>query len=299
MSMNERQLGPIIGATLLHRNIEQVITSYKQSLGYTIVDENTVTQSMVQLWDAPKLLGNKVVILSAANGQGWLRIIEDLDALPAKPLKAYGWMALETSVNCVDTINHKLKGGNFNVIGKPAFLQVSDAIKAMQVIGPAGEVSYLTQINRDVPPFELPITTYETAGLFIPVLCTPDRDKSLAFYQQLNDADVGLKFATKVTVLNNAWKKDIEHQYDVATLQLDGKCLFEIDEVHQAAPITNNTDSLPSGISMVSCKVKNIKKIAKIFNVEIYNIEDRYYEGCSAILLKGPCGELIELIGNT
>jgi lipopolysaccharide assembly outer membrane protein LptD (OstA) len=34
-------------------------------------------------------------------------------------------------------------------------------------------VSYMTQIDRSVPPFELPMTTARTSGLFIPVLCTP------------------------------------------------------------------------------------------------------------------------------
>lgn len=297
--MNERQLGPIVGATLLHHDINYVITSYQNNLGYTVVDENNVSNDMVKLWNTPKLLGNKLVILAAANRQSWLRVIEDPDALPAKPLQSYGWMALETNVKCVDTINNKIKDNSFTVIGQPAYLQVSDAIKAMQVIGPAGEVSYLTQIDKAVPPFELPMTSHETAGLFIPVLCTPDRAKSLAFYQALNDADNGLNFETKITVLNNTWGFDIEHKYPVATLQLDGKCLFEIDQVPNAEPLITNKESLPSGISMVSCRVKNIEQVAHKFNVEIYNIENSYYKNCSAILLKGPFGELLELISYT
>lgn len=295
--MNTRQLGPIVGATLLHHNIKYVVSSYQTNLGYTIVDENTVSREMALLWNAPELFGNKLVVLSAANGEAWLRVVEDTKAKAATPLKSYGWMALETNVKCVDTINNKLCDESFTVIGEPAYLQVSDAIKAMQVIGPAGEVSYLTQIDKEVPPFELPMTKHETAGLFIPVLCTPDREKSLAFYQQLNAADNGLSFDTKITVLNNAWGHDIEHQYPVATLQLDGKCLFEIDQVDNADPLTTNSGSLPSGIAMISCQVKNIEQIAKTFNATIYKLEDSYYKGRSAILLKGPFGELIELMG--
>lgn len=302
--MSERQLGPIVGATLLHQNIDQVISCYQNSLGYKVVDEHIVSKTLAALWNSPKLLGNRVVVLAAANGQAWLRVVEDPNALPATPLKSHGWMALETNVKCVDAINTKIQNNHsalhftscFKVIGQPEYLQVSDAIKAMQVIGPAGEVSYLTQVNKEVPPFELPMTTYETAGLFIPVLCTPDRDKSLAFYQALNNADKGLNFKTKITVLNNAWDRDIEHQYEVATLQLDGKCLIEIDQVPEAEPITNNADSLPSGISIVSCRVKNIENIAQQFSLKIHHIDDSYYKNSAAILLKGPCGELIELI---
>jgi len=295
--MSTRQLGPIIGATLLHHDIEHVIHCYQNSLGYTLVDEDTVSQSLVQLWNAPKLLGNKIAVLASANGQGWLRVVEDPNALPAQPLKTHGWMALETNVTNVDAISHKINTHEFTVIGKPAYLQVSDAIKAMQVVGPAGEVSYLTQVDKNVPPFELPMTTHETAGLFIPVLCTQDRDKSLAFYEQLNNADTGLSFKTKITVLNNAWQQDIEHQYDVATLQLDGKCLFEIDQVPDAAPIINNDQSLPSGIALITCKVKNIHVLAQQLGVNVHTVENRYYNHSSVLILKGPDGELIELVG--
>ena len=74
------------------------------------------------------------------------------------------------------------------------------------------------------------MTQARTGSLFIPVLCTRNRDASLAFYEALNQV-TGLKFDTKVTVLNNAWGHDIEHQYPVATLQLAGNCLFEIDQL--------------------------------------------------------------------
>ncbi|SEL93881.1 hypothetical protein SAMN05216262_1368 [Colwellia chukchiensis] len=295
--MTERQLGPIVGATLLHSDIDAVITSYQTILGYTLVSEQTIAAELVNCWRAPDLIGNKSAILASANGDSWLRIIENKNAQPAKPLKSYGWMALESNVHNVDNIRKKFTNDAFTIIGEPAYLQVSDAIKAMQVIGPAGEVNYLTQVDKEVPPFDLPMTTYETGSLFIPVLCTPNRAASLKFYQALNNADAGLSFETKVTVLNNAWGHDVEHQFPVATLQLDGKCLFEIDQVDNAIPIESSQGSLPSGIAMITCQVKNIAAIAKKFNTDIYYTDDPYYPSKSIILLQGAAGELIELVG--
>ncbi|XQW83554.1 hypothetical protein ACOYR1_10340 [Thalassotalea piscium] len=295
--MTERQLGPVIGATLLHTNIDEVITSYQNTLGFTLVSQGTISAQLAACWQAPYLIGNKIAVLASANGDNWLRVIENENAKPANPLKSYGWMALESNVLDVDAIRKKFIDDAFTIIGEPAYLQVSDAIKAMQVIGPAGEVNYLTQVDREVPPFELPMTTHETGSLFIPVLSTPDRDASLNFYQQLNDADKGLKFETKITVLNNAWGYDIEHQYPVATLQLDGKCLFEIDQVDTASALVDNIGSLPSGIAMITCRVKNIAQVAKAFNTEIHYLNDNYYPNTSVIMLKGPAGEYIELVG--
>ncbi len=296
--MSERQLGPIVGATLLCRDIDEVSRAYERSLDYSVVESFILDSKQCRFWGTPKLVGNNCKLLAAADGNCWLRLVEDPDCIEDVPLKTHGWMALETNVGNVDKIRKMINTRQFEIIGEPAYLQVSDAIKAMQVIGPAKEVSYLTQVDGEVPPFELPMTSSISAGLFIPVLCTPSREKSLAFYESLNKAAGGLKFQTKVTVLNNAWGKDLEHQINVATLQLDGKCLFEIDEVVQAESVIENPQSLPSGIAMVSCVVKKIDQVAENLGVSVGQMDNLYYPLSKAILLKGPSGELIELIGD-
>ena len=295
--METRQLGPVIGATLIHTDLNYVVNSYQRNLGFSLVSRGKLSAQIAKMWQAPKLIDTNVAIMASANNDSWLRIVEDKSAKPATPLKSYGWMALETNVKDVDAIRAKLKDDSFEVIGEPAYLQVSDAIKVMQVIGPAGEVSYLTQVERDVPPFELPMTNSETGSLFIPVLCTPNLAQSLAFYQSINNADKGLQFDTKITVLNNAWGHHIDHQYPVATLQLDGKCLFEIDELADTAPVNNNQGALPSGIAMISCRVKNIEQVAQQFQLTTTEVDNEYYPANKVLLLKGPAGELIELVG--
>lgn len=293
-----RQLGPIVGATLLTPDLPKVVRAYQEVLNFTITAQGLVSEQLANLWTAPKLLGCKTCTLKSANGDNWLRIIEDKDCKTAQPLKTHGWMSLENNVGDVGQIRQNFTDDStFKVIGEPAYLQVSDAIKAMQVIGPAGEVAYLTEVQRPVPPFELPMSDAETGSLFIPVLNTPNRDKSVAFYEKLNAADKAFKFDTKVTVLNNAWGLDIENQFPVATLQLDGLCLFEIDQVTQAHPVITNQGSLPSGIAMISCRAKNINAIAKAFNKSITHIEDGYYPANNVLILTGAAGELIELIG--
>lgn len=294
--MSASRLGPIQGATLVCNNIHQVSAAYQQQLGYLLAVEGKVSSTLSQLWQAPALEGVAMHILQAENGHAWLRLLEDKTAPLNEPLKTHGWMSLETNVRNVDEIYKTLDKDIFKVIGEPAYLQISAAIKAMQVIGPANEVSYITQVDKPVPPFELPMTEARTGSLFIPVLNTPSRDASLRFYQDLHEGANGLKFDTKVTVLNRAWGLDIEHQFPVATLQLNGKCLFEIDEVVKASSSKVNNGSLPAGIAMVSCFCKDIASIAKRYDTALYTLDDPYYPNQRAILLRGPANELIELI---
>jgi hypothetical protein len=293
--MSDPLLGPIVGATLLTPNIKYASQAYQSGMGYSLIREEVVSQAMCDLWSAPKLLNNPMHILSADNGHAWLRIVEDKNCAATTPLKTQGWMALEVNVADVDVIRNEIDSTIFKIIGEPAYLQISDAIKAMQVIGPCDEVSYITQIDKAVPPFNLPMTQSRTGSLFIPVLCTQDRDLSLSFYEMLNQV-TGLKFDTKVTVLNNAWGNNIEHQYPVATLQLAGNCLFEIDQVVDAQPSVLNAGSLPSGIAMITCLVDNIEIAATHLNQGISHINNLYYPGQKVLLVKGPSGELIELV---
>ena len=293
-----RRLGPVAGATLLTNNLSKVALAYQQTLGFVLVREDVVPEALSALWQAPSLLGQPMCILQSSNGHSWLRVVEDPNCSAPAPLKTHGWMSLESSVGNVDKLRSAFNSDSqFHIIGEPAYLQVSDAIKAMQVIGPAGEVAYLTQVEKPVPPFELPISHATTGSLFIPVLSTHDRAASVAFYEKLNSADKALCFNTKVTVLNNAWGIDTNHQFPVATLQLDGRCLFEIDEVQQAMPITQNTGSLPSGIALITVQTKQIDNIAREFNTKIHVVKDDYYPSRRVIVLTGPSGEHIELVG--
>lgn len=294
--MSQRQLGPILGATLVTRQFDQTSLAYCQQLGFTLSYQGTVSEALAAFWQAPDLCGNRLQILAAANSDPWLRLVEDPNAPDNQPLQRQGWLALETNVANVEAVRAAIEPEQFRVMGEPAYLQLSDAIKAMQVIGPAGEVSYLTEIQRPVPPFELPQTRHFSASIFIPVLAVPDRQAAVDFYQNLHNADKALLFNTKITVLNKTWQKAPDQQYPVATLQLDGLCLFEIDELPQALPLTKAAGSLPSGIALISCICKDLDRVATLTGASIHQFHDPYYPSDRFILLTGTAGELIELV---
>ena len=114
----------------------------------------------------------------------------------------------------VDALAAALVPGHFDIVGAPADLELSPAIRAMQLVGPAGEMLYLTQVKAPVPPFALPLSrelppAQAIGPLFIAVLSTPSREAVLRAIAPLSPLST-LCFDTKVTVLNRALGRALE-----------------------------------------------------------------------------------------
>ncbi|GLP96273.1 VOC family protein [Paraferrimonas sedimenticola] len=297
--MTQRQLTGVRGATLVAKDIAEVAKAYTGGLHFSVTEETQVSPELAECWGAPSIAGQPMLILAAANGNDWLRLVQDPSAVEFEPLKRLGWMSLEINVRDVDSLRQSAIDSGFEVIGEPAYLAMSDAIKAMQLIGPAGEVCYMTQIDREVPPFELPQTNAKTGDLFIPVLACADRDQTSDFYQDLHQADKPLKFDTKVTVLNRAWKRPIDSQYPLATLQMGGLSCFEFDQLPQASANHLSQSGLPSGIAIITLEVQDLDAIAKRINCPVFEFDETIsYQSRRCIMLKGPSGEWLELIAQ-
>jgi hypothetical protein len=249
-----------------------------------------VDKSLARRWGFESLAGAPMAWLANELGEPWLRLIEIPTAQPVDPFMHSGWFSLEISVQDTDTLFQGLDKSPFEVIGEPANLELSDDIRAMQVIGPAGEVLYLTQIKAEVPPFELPFARCSVDRLFIPVLLTEDRDQTLAEFERFPGTH-GMKFDTKITVINRARKLDIEQRHPVATIQLRGKNLVEIDQLENLRDRPLAGQGLPTGIAVITFAIQSIPE-----TIMSHTIPNGDHKGCKAALLKGSAGQLIELI---
>jgi len=287
--MTQPNLGPVIMGTLLTRDLAACVGAYKKCLHAHVQRQAKLSDEQVALWDTPHLAGCTYVILNNELDEPFLRIIEDPDCVVVDTLKHTGWMALEILVADVDAIAATLDASPFEVLRPVADLSLSSQIRAVQVRGPAGEILYLTQIKGEVPPFQLPTARCAVDKVFIPVLCTHDRAKTLAFYEELS-GNSGLNFDTKITVINQAYGYDIDRNHPVATLQLNGATLIEIDQVG-AAKISGS--HLTSGIMMVTF---NVDKLPKSGATKA-NITKECPSGTKrSVVLRGTAGEMIELV---
>ena len=253
--------GPLRHATMIVRSFAPLLQAYRRLDVHAQADPLPISAEQAQAWGHDDLAGCLQLMLAPAGTQApLLRLIEHPDASVRPTRHAHGWLALEILVRDVDQIAATLAGdgSGFDIVGPPADLDLSPAIRAMQVIGPAGEMLYLTQVKAPVPPFQIPLSAHlsrhVTLGLlFIAVLSTASRSDTVARCATWGCGQV-LSFETKITVLNRALGHDIGRRWPVATVQWQGNSLFEIDEVVDAAvrPAALATHRLPSGLAWVA-----------------------------------------------
>ena len=82
----------------------------------------------------------------------------------------------------MDSLAGQLAGSPFRVIGAPADLSFTDKIRAMQVVGPAREVLYLTQIKERLAAFDTPEAAAFVDRAFIVILGGSSLDLLQDFY---------------------------------------------------------------------------------------------------------------------
>ncbi len=233
--MRAARLGPITSATVVTRDLDHAEAGYRTGLGLVAEHRFVLTESDATHLDLPELAGARGAWFAAEGAQPWLRVIEIPHAQPIPPMRRHGWLSLEVLVGNVDRLATGLHEPHWHILGPPADLDVSPAIRACQVLGPSGELMYLTEVKAEVPPFELPRTVAPVGGLFIVVLSTPDREATARAWETLA-AREAWRFDTRITVLNRALGRPLMQRYPVAVLQFGQQCLLEIDEVSIDAP---------------------------------------------------------------
>jgi hypothetical protein len=252
--------GPLRQATMIVNDAAPLVAAYA-GLGLRVVRHGQVTVEQARAWGHSSLARCAVVELGSVRGEpGWLRLIEVPGAPPRPTRFSHGWMALEILVRDVDTLATLLPEQGFEVVGPPADLDVSPNVRAMQVVGPAGEMLYLTQVRAAVPPFDIPLSPLWFDGrpfdqhigpLFIAVMSTPSRAAALLACAPLMPTQT-LQFDTKISVLNRALDRPLGSRWPVATTQWAAGCLFEIDEVQDAGVTAGSQPgALPAGLAWI------------------------------------------------
>lgn len=291
--MSESVIGPSLSATLVTDRVDACVDAWAAYLDHEPGGEAPLPDATARRWGAPRLSGARSLWLHNALGEPWLRLIEDDSSAPRLPFHQPGWQALEIAVEDVDALADRLANSPFQRLGKPANLDLSDAIRAMQVRGPAGEVLYLTELRDAVPGFALPRARCAVDRLFIPILLVRDRAEASARYAAFGGPEP-LTFETRIGVLNRARDLPADTRHPVATLQLAGDNLIEIDEVPELpAPPAN----LPAGITVVAFAIAaGSDATTARGHLGSGSATEAPYAGRTVHSFRGAAGELFELI---
>lgn len=286
-------LGTIRAVTYVVADLDRIEAAYVTLLGYRVIDRTRVEPGQALAWAAPAVAGRPVLTLGPASGESvFLRFVEGAEAAGWSALTTFGWNATEFVVQDVDLLAERLANGPFEILGPPKGLTRFPMIRAMQVLGPAGECCYFTQVGRG-SGLELARARSFVGRVFIVVAAGPDADALFEPYGRFgNKRDAPV--ATPVQVISRAHELPAQTLHRHGLVRLPEGTLIELDQYPPSARARTTADgALAAGMSIVTFEVPSLGRhplLAPAARCDLPGIAGR--AGC----LRGATGELIELL---
>ncbi len=296
--MADPRVGPALLASVLVPELGAAIAAYGEVLAYRPVDEGTVDGNLARSWGAPGVSSNPYAVLAPESGEpGWIRFVEGEVPPDHRPLASTGWAAIEILVADPDALAARMEDSPFNIIGPPAPLRSYPEIEAMQAIGPAGEVLYLTNVPSGGGEQDLPTVQSAVDRVFIVVLGVPDFEHALADFERTFALPARPARERGIYFIGPGYGLAVTDPLRMTTIQLAGKSLIQVDEYPGDAPPRARTDGgLPAGFAMTSFAVSSLEPHLDAALAAPVHPDGPPYEGRAAITIDAPGGALIELI---
>ncbi|HVS76818.1 MAG TPA: hypothetical protein VHE11_07775 [Steroidobacteraceae bacterium] len=291
-------LGLILIITFGAPNPAVMEQAYAHWLSYREVDRGEIPADLAAAWGAPGMAHREYVTMQPASGARiYVRFVQVEPISGYVPMRTTGWNAMESLVQDPDGLARQLSraGSPFKIEGWPRPLGPNSPIRAMQVIGPAGEVLYFTHLP-DAPGQGPRARTYVDRP-FVVVLGGTRLHAMRRFYGDMGAEPSGRTMQARITVLNRAFGFDLNATHPITMVRIDPRYAIEIDG-YPASAVERPTrpGELPSAMAMVSFEVASLDGMKLPMLAPPKHIGTFPYEGRRVAVVKGAAGELVELI---
>ncbi len=287
-------LGRISTVTIGSHDLDSMVEAYRDYLGYRLTKTGKITKQEATHWQAKNLTDSEYVILQPEESDDFsFRFIQQPNQPDYIPFKSEGWNAAELIVQNVDKLSEELIDSPFEIIGPPADLSFNKNIRAMQIIGPAKEILYLTEFKKKIPEFDSPVPRCFVDKTFIVILAGKSLEAmQIYFHDHFLIAKAPI-IKSRIRSISRVFDLPEETQYQAAAMTLRDQCFIELDELPKEGISRVSIDGyLPSGIAMVSFLCyKEPKHINNLYPSHLPGLES---SSCS--MEEGSVGEFIELI---
>lgn len=289
-------------ATLTVSDLARTQALYGEWLGYRTIESGQLTDSLAASLGAPASAGARMALMQPESGANiFLRFVEGAPHPDYRPLRTYGWAAIEICVQDVLAVNARMEKSPFKIIGPPKELDGLPAIFPMQVQGPDDEIVYLTQIRADLQSYDLPRAQSLVDHLFILVLAASDMKGALNWAQDVLGLSFGRTMKIIYTMLTNSFGTPPERLYELCTVVHERDVFLEFDQYPPlATPRPAHANCLPPGIAAASLVIPDFN--ARLAHWADWMIappathEGALYAGKQSATLRGPDGVLYEVI---
>jgi hypothetical protein len=291
-------LGRIHGVTTTASDLGAVEDAYSRYLDYVTVETGVVSLDTAIGWGAPLAAGRDMLVMRPASGDPtFLRFVRQ--DLPAgyKALTTFGWNATEILVADTDALEDRLRGSPFRITFPPKELTGLPDIRAMQGLGPAEEMLYLTHVKRPVAGYDLPVAQSFVDRCFITVVAGPDMAALRAFYRDIFGNKSNTPHDTPVAVIADANDAPPDTLYPHATVALGDGSLVELDEYPPPGrPRPVEEGQLPPGMAIVTFACPDFARHESRLIAPPRPATLPPFPGHQSGTLRGAADELIEII---
>ena len=253
-----RWLGPIRSVTVVTQDVARSADAYGEHLGYRIEGGGRIDDELARAWQAPRSAGAPWITLGPASGIGGsVRLVQGAVPPTYRPARSFGWAAMEICVPDVGALAQRLDGTCFRTLIPPAPLAglAAPALRAMQSVGPSGELIYFTEILGPLPPFELPRCSGAVDGVFIAVVAASDLEATRHWFERRFDVQRASDRQVAVQVINTSFGLPLDTVHRISSLQLRGSTAIEHDQYPALAterPVEEG--HLPPGVASVAIR---------------------------------------------
>lgn len=251
-------------ATLTVRDVAAAASRYTRWLDYRIVERGEVSPSQAASWNAPSTAGHEVCILQPASGAPvFLRLVAGAIPDDYRPLRSFGWAAIEICVSDVEAVAERMADSPFEIIGPPREIPGLTAIYPMQVKGPDGEIVYFTQIRADLPTFDLPRAATLIDHLFLLVMACSDLSASLSWMAASTGLSIGnAGMDIEYSMIAKAFGLPLDSLHTIGMIAHERAALVELDQYPDTAtPRPCAPGQLVPGVSIGSIVVPDIDAV--------------------------------------
>lgn len=285
-------------ATITVSDLNRAVANYAKYFDYSTVEDGVLSEDLARSWDAPNAAGQAYAVMQpVSQADLYVRFVEQPSHPDYRPLRSYGWNCIEICVEDVLAANARMEDSPFEIIGPPREIDGLPAIYPMQVVGPDGEVVYLTQIRDDLPAFDLPRAASPIDKLFILVMGCSDLDASLDWMEKHVGVQKGRDMEIIYTMLAGAYGTPMDEMHRIATM-VDGRDVFlEMDQYPPAAtPRASHEGMLPPGCAIGTFWTPDLDALPGPWISPPAKRSGPVYKDRRAATIKDLDGALIEIV---
>ncbi len=290
--------GRIVGGLTTVPDLDAAEADYAGRLGLAVVERGTVSAELAASWGCPDSAGARMIALQPQSGAPCVfRLVEAPVPADFRPMRSFGWSAFELTVQDVFGWPARLEGSGFEVIGPPKALPGMPFFVPMQVAGRGREVLYLNEVAQDMPNCDLPRAESLTDFLFIAILAVPDRAAAVDWYARALRLEAGDTHVLPYSMINRAFDLPADTLTSITVMQKGRMPVVEIDGYPEGAIARPGpAGALPPGNALVTIAVDSLNALALEWIAAPRARDGALYAGRRSATVRGPAGELIELL---